>query len=179
MSDSGGAQPRVRFDAGNLPISIDVKGVHQNVSQEMIIVTEDKVRLCLTNYLAKLEKRQAWLAPFGILVATVGALVTADFKMTRLGLDGPVWQAVFVMTAGLSLIWLVRCLSQLVGAVSIDDVIRDLKAETKVDPSAEMIAMMRGNELEFRRFQRENEMRKNQRRSRSDRASIPPDTSSQ
>jgi hypothetical protein len=52
---------------------------HQNMGQEVIHVTEDKVRLCLLSELPKFGNN-SWLAHGGILATLFTTLVTADFR---------------------------------------------------------------------------------------------------
>jgi hypothetical protein len=111
--------------------------VHINLRQDMIIITADRAKLCLFNHLDGLTSRAAWVAPCGLLVAFVAALVAADFK-DALGLKKDVWMAIFVISAALSSIWLalalvscVRSWSRSKSGSPVDDLINEMKAATK------------------------------------------------
>ena len=75
-----------------------------NVGQELIAVTKDRLELCLIRHRERLESRQRWLLPLGILVPIVLALLTTDFK-DSLGIKASTWQAVFLLLATVSTIW--------------------------------------------------------------------------
>jgi hypothetical protein len=75
-----------------------------NVGQQLIAVTKDRLELCLIHHRERLESRQRWLLPLGILVPIVLALLTADFK-DGLGIRASTWQAVFLLLAAVSTIW--------------------------------------------------------------------------
>ncbi len=45
--------------------------VYRNLSQEVIITTEDKVKLCLIEHLKKMENKKEWLIPLGILIPLI------------------------------------------------------------------------------------------------------------
>ena len=57
--------------------------VNKNVSQTVVVVTEDKVRLCLKDcfkdYCEDMTAKTAWVSPLGILVALIATLVATDF----------------------------------------------------------------------------------------------------
>jgi len=57
-----------------------VSSVSLNVSQNLIITTEDKVRLCLSEHLDRMQKRRGWIAPLGILVTILLTLITSTFR---------------------------------------------------------------------------------------------------
>jgi hypothetical protein len=70
--------------------------VHMSLSSDLLVVSEDKLHLCLRDHLQQIDARRAWQFPIGIFITSLLALVTTDFK-GGLGLDGPVWKAVFVL----------------------------------------------------------------------------------
>ena len=71
--------PDQRLPAAN-PITLDLKlnqliqRVDTNVTQEIIVTTADKARLCLIDALGCLERKKAWIAPASIL-ATLGVVL--------------------------------------------------------------------------------------------------------
>jgi hypothetical protein len=114
--------------------------VHFNVGQEIVVTTEDKIRLCLTNHLTRIEKRKAWAVPLGILLTILVVFPTTSFQAFIFRAE--TWEAVFLMTGALSLFWLIRSLWQSRGVTSvggflislwqgrastIDDVVADIK----------------------------------------------------
>ncbi len=105
--------------------SIVVKKVHDNLSQEVILTTEDKVNLCLLKYLKQMEKKRGWMAPAGVLITIIITLVTSDFK--DVGLEASVWSALFIIAGILSFIWLVFSIFDALKSKSIEDVVTELK----------------------------------------------------
>jgi Flp pilus assembly protein TadB len=125
-----------KIDAQSLAqkLAVDVKKVNVNVSQEMIIITEDKVKLCLMKYLENMEKRSSWTTPLAIFLTVVVTLLTTSFKVFIVSSE--VWQAVFIIIGGLSLFWLIISLYKRPKAKKIEDVIKELKAATKENGKA-------------------------------------------
>jgi hypothetical protein len=64
--------------------------VHVNVGQEMIVITEDKMRLSLDALIGKAKSRQSWHAPAGMLLTEVGVLTPATFSRGGWSLGRPV-----------------------------------------------------------------------------------------
>lgn len=110
-----------KFSSPQAPVTI----VHSNLDQEVIQITEDRLRLVLKDYLSKAEERKAWIGPLGIFLAIVTAFVTADFR--DFYLKAPVWQAIFLISGVLSLGWLAWAIREAVGAPSIDQIMEKIK----------------------------------------------------
>lgn len=55
---------------------------HNNIDQEYILITKDKLINKLNNYLSKLEDQKAWWAPFGMFITLVIVPLTTEFKNT-------------------------------------------------------------------------------------------------
>ena len=108
------------------PLKAPVKFVHSNLEQEIIQITEDRLRLILKDHLALAEDRKTWIGPLGILLAIITAFVTADFRDFLF--KAPVWQAVFLITGFLSLAWLIYSIYRANNAPSIDDIIKRIKS---------------------------------------------------
>jgi hypothetical protein len=107
------------------PQMMQDEDIHVNVHQQLIITTEDKVLLCLQKHLESMNRRQAWVAPAGILVSLALTLLTANFK--NAGLPANTWQALFVLSLVVCLGWLARSLLYLRSTSSIESVLRELK----------------------------------------------------
>lgn len=71
--------------------------VHHNVSQNYIVTTEDKLKLCLMNHQDTLKVKSDWKTPVGIFATLVTVLITADFKNT-LGLSAGEWKSIIVFS---------------------------------------------------------------------------------
>lgn len=107
---------------------VNVSHVYVNVSQAVIITTEDKLRLCLSDHLGQMEKKRSWIAPLGILVAIVLTLVTATFR--KVGLSAATWQSIFIIAAVLVFGWLLLSAKKACEAEEIKDVVERIKEDS-------------------------------------------------
>jgi hypothetical protein len=82
--------------------------IHMNVGQEMVVTTVDKLRLCLIENRDSLADKKEWVTPLSLFVTFVATLAATDFHDFLL--KASVWNAIYVIGAGSSLIWLVRAL---------------------------------------------------------------------
>lgn len=123
---SDGAPQKTNISSLHTQQYITVSQWHINATQEGIITTEDKVRLCLNEHLRHMEKKQAWIAPLGILLTIVLTLITTDFK-GALGLDASTWRALFIVAAILCAFWLASAVWQALHSVESDDIVEMLK----------------------------------------------------
>jgi hypothetical protein len=103
--------------------------VNWNITQEVIITTEDKVRICLLEHLKRIEKRNGWLAPFGIFTTICTTLATTTFN--NVFLDAPTWRAIFLLVGAVSLIWLFVSIIQAWCSETVDDMVLELKKGSK------------------------------------------------
>lgn len=110
------------------PIKIDlgfnelVQRVDTNITQEIMVITADKVRLCLLDALDRVDRRKAWVAPAGILATLVVVFPTTTFQ-DFLGLSKDFWKATFFLWALSTFIWLVRCLLRVRGSLTTDEIV--------------------------------------------------------
>jgi hypothetical protein len=112
-----------------------IRRVDTNVTQEIIVTTADKVRLCLIQSIDKMERRKAWIAPAGILVTLIVVFPTASFH-EFIGLSKDYWQAVFSVAIVASLGWLVRCLIQIRASVTIEEIVETLRTSSLTRPES-------------------------------------------
>jgi len=117
------------INIGSIEGLVNVSEVHLNVSQEVIVTTEDKIYLSLEKHLKKMEKKRAWVTPLGLTLSFTLTLITSDFKNM---LFGPaVWQAFFIIGAVASFIWLLFSIKDALSSARIEDVIAELKKDYK------------------------------------------------
>jgi len=100
--------------------------VHSNLGQQIVITTEDKIRICLMIHLARMEKHRGWTTPLGIFLTLLVVFPTTTFQ-SWLNIPAETWQAVLILSCVLSFIWL--CISAWGARTkpSIDNVIFELK----------------------------------------------------
>jgi hypothetical protein len=99
--------------------------VVMNVSQETLVISVDKVRLCLLEHISLLEKRKDWIAPVSIVTSIIATLATSTFRDAWL--DAATWRAVFGIALVLSIGWSAKTIYAALKAPTLDDVISKLK----------------------------------------------------
>lgn len=109
--------------------TVDVNEVHSNVGQEVIEITSDKLCLILNEHIQVMESRTHWQAPLGILITIILVICTAEFK-AAFGLTKDTWSAIFIISAILSLIWLIRSLYTMAKAKTVEDILNAAKNKT-------------------------------------------------
>ncbi len=107
--------------------------VYVNVRQEVIMVTLDKVHLCLNKHLSRINQKTIWHAPLAVLVTIVVTLITTTFQ--DFVLSAATWRATFIISAALSIAWLCRsawAASRI--STSMEDIVSELKANEITEP---------------------------------------------
>lgn len=96
------------------PNSIDLNSdignqlvVHKNISQEIIIINIDRLKLILQDHNAKIKRSTDWINPLAIFIALLLADLTATFN-DFIGIKAPVWEAIFILLTLASGIYLLR-----------------------------------------------------------------------
>jgi hypothetical protein len=64
-----------------------------NVAQRALIITEDRLELCLVKNLSRVGKSREWVGPLGNVVTVAAVLFTATFKDKIF--SASVWEALF------------------------------------------------------------------------------------
>jgi len=122
---------KAKIDAGSLASQlVNISEVHLNVSQEVIITTEDKIRICLSEHLKRMEKKRGWIAPLGIIATIAVTLVTSTFK--DIGLDAPTWRAIFIIAGIISFGWLVWSIKDAWKSVKLEDIVGEFKKGAQI-----------------------------------------------
>lgn len=113
----------------DINIRPEVRKIYRSIDLDVIVITEDKLRICLSGSFKKVEKKKDWIAPFGILITILVALATSTFQ--NFIFEGATWQAVFILSAVISGIWLVLSLNKARKSLRVEDIIRDLKQNSQ------------------------------------------------
>jgi hypothetical protein len=104
---------------GNQSISLDktieqkllqVSNFHYNLEQDLIIITEDKIKLCLIEYIGSLSKKDKWKYHLEIFITIILVFITADFKSFVFNRD--VWTAIFFISGCITLFFLIISIFQ-------------------------------------------------------------------
>lgn len=86
--------------------------IHQNVQQELVVTTVDKLRICLMEHRDYLAASKEWVPMLGLTLSLFATLVAAQFQDKWL--DAPVWEAVYLLSgcaaAAYTFILIVRAL---------------------------------------------------------------------
>jgi len=100
--------------------------VHVNLGQQMIILTEDRLRLDLNELSDSTKHRREWHAPAGMLITEIAAFVTSSFHDT-IGVSGQQWEALFLALIVVTMFWLLAALVRGRRASSAESLIEKLK----------------------------------------------------
>lgn len=91
--------------AGNSQIDLNSECVnYNNVSQGLIHITEDKLKVILLEHRDKNNQFYSWTTPFGIFVSCLLATITSTFENTW-GIPASTWEAMFIMCTVGTGIW--------------------------------------------------------------------------
>lgn len=116
-----------RFVTSEIPIS----KIYENTAQDLIITTEDKIRICLLTHVTYMERRKEWIAPLGLLFTIFITLTTTSFN-TAFNVDPSTWKAIFIIGGFLSFIWLIISIYQALNSKGVDDIITELKPKSAI-----------------------------------------------
>jgi len=103
--------------------------IFPNLNQQVIMTTEDRLRICLIENLKRAEKKYDWIAPLGILISIVTTFVTTSFK--SIVLSSQTWEAIFIIGGIASFIWLIIALKHAFVKINLDHIISDIKTSQK------------------------------------------------
>lgn len=116
--------------AKGITLSVDpdmVKSLTTNVGQDLIYISEDKVRICLMKHAANLEQKHAWIAPASLGASIIVTLVSTTFQKFA-GLSADFWKAVFFVGLIVSIVWGCTAWLKRKRVKSVDELIDELRA---------------------------------------------------
>ena len=100
--------------------------VHVNLAQDVIVITEDRFRLCLMDHIARVTTKSGWIAPLSLFVTLL--IVFATSKFQDYVLPAKTWQAIFVICAVATFVWsIVAVYKALSSKTTIDTLIKEVK----------------------------------------------------
>lgn len=116
--------------AGNSRIELNSECVnYNNVSQGLIHITEDKLKVILLEHRDKNSQFYSWTTPFGIFVSCLLASITSNFEDTW-GISTNTWEAIFIICTvgtGIWFIYAVICAICNIKGRKINDLIEKIK----------------------------------------------------
>ena len=102
--------------------------VHKNISQEIIIVNIDKLKLILQDHNKNIKRTTDWFNPLAIFLTLLLADLTATFN-DFIGVSASVWNAIFLILTFAAAIYLIynvyNCLQE---GSTVEDIIEKIKA---------------------------------------------------
>lgn len=117
--------------ANSIDLNSDIGGqlvVHKNISQEIIIVNIDRLKLILQDHQTRVKKSTDWINPFAIFIALLLANLTTTFNKDFIGIKSAVWEALFIiLTFAAGIYLLCNIINIFRKGSSIEDVIENLK----------------------------------------------------
>ena len=127
MNDS----PESKFEQAFGEDLVQKSSVHINLKQDVIITTEDKLRLCLGSAISKLTLRRGWWMPVSILLTIALVFATTTFHET-FSIPPATWEAIFLLCGAGCGIWTIVAIFKAVRAnASVDSIVDELKLKTK------------------------------------------------
>ncbi len=126
MSDSS-ISPEAKFTESFAADYVQQTRVHLNFDQNVVIITEDRLELCLRKHLECIGSRMAWITPVSLLAAFITTLCSSTFH-DWFGLNANTWQALFVLFSIVAAIW---SLIAIVRAFKTQSSLRSLLDEIK------------------------------------------------
>ncbi|WP_343626580.1 hypothetical protein [Flavobacterium lindanitolerans] len=115
--------------------------IYTNVNQEIIVTTEDKIKLVLIKTRETLKTQRDWITPVGLFISFVTTLCTSEF-MDAFNQDKHFWKAIFVILAIISFIWLCHALWKMYkhwGCDDLDKIIKQIKLIDESPPKNESV----------------------------------------
>lgn len=111
--------------AGKRALKQEFDEVHDNTSTSLINITVDKLKLILSNHLECLGRKSAWQVPLSIFLTIAIVFATAEFK-DSLGLSKNTWEAMFLMSGVLSLVWLIYSVAKYKSSLTVDELVNKI-----------------------------------------------------
>jgi hypothetical protein len=86
--------------------------VHKNLTQDVILTTQDKLRLALIEHRDVLAGKREWISAGSLALSLLSTLLLTTFE-DKLGLSSSTWQAMYALFFVFALIWLTKSLLSL------------------------------------------------------------------
>ncbi len=86
--------------------------IHKNLTQDVIMTTQDKLRLALIEHREALASRQEWISAATLALSLITTLALTSFE-DRLGLSAATWRALYGLCFLMALYWLATALIKL------------------------------------------------------------------
>lgn len=81
-----------------------VRSLNDNTGQDILMITQDRARLVLTNWKSRMERRWLWVTPITLFVSLLAVLSTSKFQPV-FGIQAEDLRGFFVGLTALSGMW--------------------------------------------------------------------------
>ena len=86
--------------------------IHKNLTQDVILTTQDKLRLALIEHRDVLAGKREWISAGSLALSLLSTLLLTTFQ-DKLGLSASTWQAMYALFFVFASVWLVKSLMSL------------------------------------------------------------------
>jgi uncharacterized ParB-like nuclease family protein len=117
--------PRGALAGRRLPVPGRESTVVSNLDECLLVIGEDRLRLCIAAHREQIDARQAWVTPATALFTLLLTMTTAS-PHHAFGLTADTWWAVWTLGAIASCVWLVRSLRRAHRAPTVDELVRTM-----------------------------------------------------
>ena len=103
--------------------------IHKNLTQDVILTTQDKLRLALIEHRDLLSSKREWISAGSLALSLLSTILLTTFQ-DKLGLSADTWRALYGLFFSLALVWLITSLVNLVKnrkRREIDYLIKEIK----------------------------------------------------
>lgn len=104
---------------------IKFSNIHYNISQELIVTTEDKIRLYLSEHIKYMDKKRGFVAPLSIFITISMVFLTSSFH--DFFLNAETWNSIFIIADIFAFVWLMLSIKEALKSQNIEDLIKKLK----------------------------------------------------
>ena len=125
MSEPGITDPRVEEAVAKQIAQCST--LTMNVAQRALVITEDRLELCLVKNIERIDARRGWLVPLGNVITLAAVLFTATFK--SLILSAAVWEAIFWLLLIGSLVQLARSIYAAAKSLTTEELLHLLRIQ--------------------------------------------------
>jgi len=126
----------IAFSSLDEHLTPSVGQLYVSTKVDLIIVTDDKVKLWLIDNWKYVERKYFWIIPLGVVISIALTFSTCSFKDNALWFPGSVWKAIFFIAGVIFLCWLIRELVWTITmlwskkALNIDKMVHKLKEQS-------------------------------------------------
>jgi hypothetical protein len=122
--------------------------IHKNLTQEVILTTEDKLRLVLLEHQSMLSSKKEWISGATLSLSLLSSLLLTNFK-DGLGLSADTWRAAYGLFFVMALFWFLNSLYKLFKnrkRMSVDYLLKEIQqkgrqqSKQKIDDNPEQSA---------------------------------------